>query len=556
MLIKNITINFGSKGTDDPLTYEPAPINILIGPNNSGKSLFLREMDRRLRENRPFAELSILANITFDESSFPEAKSFLENLKTYEYGGRHAHENHIYFPYTGENTQISTEGYNAWLINPTFNDPHGVYRIYLKYATVKLDGPNRIGLVADKQLGDLQAEPKNRLEQLFQDLDSRTELRKVIFDAIGAYFVLDPTKPGHVRIRLSKSEPSSIMEEQGIHPEAVQFHAKALLVSEASDGIKAFCGILIELYAGDPKVLLIDEPEAFLHPTLATGLAKAIANKAGSTGKQLFIATHSSNFLWGCIQSGVPLNIIRQTYNDNVATARLLKSAELSPLMRDPMLRSVGVLEGLFYNGVIVTEGDSDRAFYAEINERLLDYSNGRGAKNTLFLNAQNKQTIRRIISLLRNVGIPAAGIVDIDVVKEGGRVWTDTLRSVGVPEPLIEALSTLRTSTKVALEATGKDMKTEGGMSLLTSDNLRSAIELFDILDEYGLFVVRGGEVESWLKELGVQGKSGWLTSIFERMGSVPSDANYIKPSEHDVWQFVDTIATWISKPDRKGLH
>jgi hypothetical protein len=53
------------------------------------------------------------------------------------------------------------------------------------------------------------------------------------------------------------------------------------------------------------------------------------------------------------------------------------------------MLRSVGVLEGLFYNYVIVGEADADRAFYQEINERL-------------------PAAIPKIIEPLRKLGIPS----------------------------------------------------------------------------------------------------------------------------------------------------
>lgn len=40
--------------------------------------------------------------------------------------------------------------------------------------------------------------------------------------------------------------------------------------------------------------------------------------------------------------------------------------------MQNPLLRSIGVFNALFYNAVVVTEADADRAFYQEINERLL----------------------------------------------------------------------------------------------------------------------------------------------------------------------------------------
>src|SRR5207248_10030214 len=114
---------------------------------------------------------------------------------------------------------------------------------------------------------------------------------------------------------------------------------------------------------------------------------------------------------------GAPVNIIRLTYRGGVATARVLRNDDLLKLMRNPLLRSTGVLNGLFYEFVVVTESDSDRAFYQEINERLLRFNPELGIPNCLFLNAQNKQTVRSIIRPLRELGIPAAGIVDIDVL-------------------------------------------------------------------------------------------------------------------------------------------
>ncbi|WP_224369689.1 hypothetical protein [Hyalangium versicolor] len=54
-----------------------------------------------------------------------------------------------------------------------------------------------------------------------------------------------------------------------------------------------------------------------------------------------------------------------------------------------------------------------------EINERLLAVKKGHRA--CAFLNAQNKQTIHRIISPLREMGIPAAAVVDLDVISKGG---------------------------------------------------------------------------------------------------------------------------------------
>jgi hypothetical protein len=65
-----------------------------------------------------------------------------------------------------------------------------------------------------------------------------------------------------------------------------------------------------------------------------------------------------------------------------------------------------------------VTESDNDRAFYSEIYYRLAEKESG--YPSLLFVNAQNKQTIRDIIEPLRAFGVPAAAIVDIDILKDG----------------------------------------------------------------------------------------------------------------------------------------
>jgi len=70
-------------------------------------------------------------------------------------------------------------------------------------------------------------------------------------------------------------------------------------------------------------------------------------------------------------------------------------------LTRNPLLRSTGALSGLFYEFVIVTESDTDRAFYNEVNERLVSFRNEWSVPNCLFLNAQNKQTVSSIITEL-----------------------------------------------------------------------------------------------------------------------------------------------------------
>jgi hypothetical protein len=419
-----------------------------------------------------------------------------------------------------------------------------------------LDGRSRINLISEQPAGDLQQAAQTSFQALFRDDGRRHEVRRIVADAFGWYFVIDPTHLGQLRIRLAERAPNSDLEERGIHHEAVQFHSKAQLIDLASDGVKAFTGIVTELVAGDPKIVLIDEPEAFLHPSLAYKLGYEISRAALTADKRVFASTHSPTFVMGCIQSGAPVNIIRLTYRENVATARLLPSREILELMRNPLLRSTGVLSGLFYEFVIVTESDTDRAFYQEVNERLVRYKPEWGIPNCLFINAQNKQTVQTIIRPLRKLGIPTAGIVDVDILKDGGTNWANLLESVNVPAMSHAALATLRSSVKQAMESTGRDMKRDGGVAILTQGDREAAHNLLDQLNDYGIFVVPGGELESWLRPLGVNGKGPtWLIDVFERMGEDPDTADFLKPSDGDVWRFIADVKEWLINPNRKGI-
>ena len=336
----------------------------------------------------------------------------------------------------------------------------------------------------------------------------------------------------------------------------MQFHASAQLIDQASDGVKAFTGIIMEVIAGDPRVILIDEPEAFLHPSLASKLGYEVSRAALSADKRVFFATHSPTFVMGCIQSGAPVNIVRLTYRDGVATARVLPSSELLELMRNPLLRSTGVLSGLFYEFVVVTESDADRAFYQEVNERLLRFNPEWGIPNCLFINAQNKQTVQTIIRPLRQLGIPAAGVVDVDVLKDGGSNWTNLLSSANIPAIAHGSLATMRSAVKQAMDNTGRNMKRDGGIAILQQQDQEAAMNLLNQLGEYGIFVVPGGELESWLRHLAASGHGpAWLIDVFEKMGEDPDSQVFLKPSSDDVWAFMQKIKAWLIDSNRKGI-
>jgi hypothetical protein len=416
---------------------------------------------------------------------------------------------------------------------------------------IRLDGRTRFQLISPRNTDDLQSRPTSHLSVIFRSRAKRLTIRRLLHGAFGTYFVIDPTGIQQLRIRMSVREPSRDEEEQSLTEAAQQFHSTAQLIENCSDGVQAYTGILCAMCAGGYKQVLIDEPEAFLHPPLARRLGRETSRLAGEAGGQLIAATHSSDFLLGCVESGWPVTVMRMSYVNGSSQPRLVDPQQLLRFLKHPLFRSANVVSGLFHDGVVVTESDNDRAFYSEIYSRVRQ--DEPALPDILFLNAQNKQTAREIFGPLRRFGVPAAAILDVDVIKEK---FSDTLEAAGVPVASHGPWGQWRSVVKGAFEAAGIDMKQRYALTKLPSDAQTAANDLFDQLDQYGVFVVRNGELEAWLASLGVTAKkTDWAVAMLERLGVLAGTVDYVPTGSGDVWQFIRGVAAWVRNPSRKGV-
>jgi predicted ATPase len=554
-MISSFRLKFGRAPGVPPEDIFVSPITVFVGPNNSGKSRVLGEIANACQGGGAGGNSQLLETLNFAGLPNTSVMTAIERISMALGPGERLQEGQILIGKGTNRNVVAVETIRNLLQNPSANS--GAFcNLFLRHSTLILNGVNRINLISDQQLGDLQTQPTTSLQTLFRDDAKRQEVRRILFDAFGVQFVIDPTSSGQLRIRLSNRAPQSVKEERSLDEDAIKFYTAALHISGASDGVKAFAGIIVELKAGDPSVLLIDEPEAFLHPSLASKLGLEVSRSAQSAEKRVFVSTHSPAFVMGCIQSGAPVTIVRLTYRGGVATARVLLGTDILELMRHPLLRSTGVLSGLFYEFVVVTESDADRAFYQEVNERLLQFRPEWGIPNCLFINAQNKTTVQMILRPLRKLGIPAAGIIDIDILKNKGSDWTNLLTSSNIPEISHQSLATIRAAVKEAMDATGRDMKRDGGLHILSTADREAAENLLTQLSNYGIFVVPGGELESWVKQLGATGHGpAWLIKVFEKMGENPEATDYVRPADGDVWKFMSQIKEWLSNPNRRGI-
>ncbi|MDC0708020.1 AAA family ATPase [Stigmatella sp. ncwal1] len=427
--------------------------------------------------------------------------------------------------------------------------------------TLRLDGRQRLEHVRPTALPTKDERSNNPLTKLLKDTPSRELLRQIVHEAFDDYLSIDVSSFQKTELKMS-AEPPGEHEFTPLKSETLEYFQRARSIDNFSDGVKSFVGLLSAVLSDEYVVMLIDEPEAFLHPPLARRLGQKLHQLSRKRGAHILAATHSSDFLMGCIQASPDVNIVRLTYRQGIPTARLLPVDELQQMMMDPLLRSTGTLSALFHEGAIVCEGDRDRAFYQEINERLLQ--NKEGADGCLFMNAHSKQAIHRVIKMLRRMGIPAAAVVDLDLIIDENTL-KDLLTAVDASPTAIKSLGMIkgeffRLFVDMASEKEkGKALLKSQGIKALSEKQRQSMISLFfKPLAEQGIFVVPEGEVESWLSNLHPEGgrpsKSDWLDIIFEALGSDPH-GKYIHPGTGDVWDFMRGIAKWIGDPNREGL-
>ncbi len=558
-LIRAITLKSGPQGLSSSLTLRPGSVTVFIGPNHSGKSRILQEINEAVPKESTIRFSKVLQGLEFNPIDALSRAGFQSEIRIqcrqFEKDGvphielfNEAHRIMLLSEFEDVLGQFATvEGMRAQF-------GHVGHNLANKLC-LHLNGGKRLDILNATTRENLSGKMGTTLGILFQDDAKRGEVQRIVRQAFGWHLLIDVTGKDNFRAVISETKPP-VGVERSISNEALNFLRKCDEITTMSDGVRAYCGMIAAVTASEAKVVLLDEPEAFLHPALCNSLANELCRKARETGRQLIIATHSASFLLGCVQAAVDLNIVRLTYRSGLATSRVLENKEIVPLMRNPLLRSIGALNGVFFESVVVTEAETDRAFYEEVNNRCLAFRNENGIQDCLFLNAQNWQTTR-IIGPLRKLGIPAAAVVDIDLVcEEAGASFQSLLEAAGIPEHSRVSMGQLRGRLRPQTDEGKKNLKARG-IEALSGDARQSLEDFIEQLANYGVFIVPCGEVEGWLPNLKRASayKSVWLENTFEVMGEDATLETYVKPADDDVWNFFGKIKHWLHDPNRRGV-
>jgi energy-coupling factor transporter ATP-binding protein EcfA2 len=199
--------------------------------------------------------------------------------------------------------------------------------------------------------------------------------------------------------------------------------ASTIPLVQQGDGMRSFATVLIQLLAPTTaSVLLLDEPEAFLHPPQARLLGEFIA-KEKLEHAQLFVATHSADVLQGLLNvASEHLRIVRIQREGTVNRVKELDKAQTKAIGADPLMKFSNVLSGIFYQRVIIGESDADCMFYSALLD--LPAVHGKLQPDVLFIHAGGKHRMAALAEALRALD------VDVDIIGHGcasGRRCSET---------------------------------------------------------------------------------------------------------------------------------
>lgn len=230
-MITKLELSFGAKPGTPALDFAPGPVTVFVGPNNSGKSLVLREIGASLfdtvRQNTDFwegyigpAARRIVRKLELPVTEWIHIRRHFENVDTTGmiYVGsllasRPHHSSHI------NPARLLTE-----LDQQRQPDMFEHARLMVLRSQVEmLDGQRRLNLLDPRPTGDLKQRPTNLLQSLFRDDVRRRRLAAMTKEAFGRHFVIDPTRGEFLQVAMSAELPKTIEEERSLSEAAIRF---------------------------------------------------------------------------------------------------------------------------------------------------------------------------------------------------------------------------------------------------------------------------------------------------------------------------------------------
>lgn len=571
---------------NDGTTIEPGRLTVMVGANNAGKSRALKDIVAQTTTDHPTSgvivknagwslpqtlhELLEAYNLAwYQEDHGPWARRILDPDLCREHYTRGTSSPVVYEDYQFQNTEEALGRFAA-----NFGTD------MITFLTTE----HRLQLVKESQSPSHERQTANLLQALYNEVpQAEKAIRALIRQAFGREVALDFTVPQQLLLRVGDDFSALPPDPRDARPILAR-HEK---LNEQGDGIRSFVGIVVAMLSLKRSVVLIDEPEAFLHPPQAFRIGTFLAAQVSDT-RQIILATHSADVLRGILSKTQDVTILRIDRLGKSNSFRLLEPDRLKELATNPLLSSARVLDGLFYAGAVVVEADSDARFYQATSTKR------RADLDLHFVNADSKHTVPRITSIYQHMGVRCAGIVDVDAVTkwseleqqlitlgcnteelqraqnlqvgiaQGVKYIAPEQRWEDVKRQLSELLSTM-TSTEeqgslakekllpriekqcqaIAHATKGSSQLKRYGRAALPQERQAQFDQLLQLCAVKGLFILPCGELESMLEEYGIPyttDKRAWLTQALQLLPHLEvNDARY-------PWKFLKDIHERLS--------
>lgn len=260
-----------------------------------------------------------------------------------------------------------------------------------------------------------------------------------------------------------------------------------IVIEQAASGLYEILFLLTTILGESGKILLLDEPELHLHPTMQKRILNLLSKSKTSGRNQIFLITHSpylisaadieATWRFTMTEHGTKVHNLGKVLSELESK----EQGKLAVKLYSPDVRSI-----LFGRGVILVEGSSDKIVVEQIDRYLSAKEKGANIDESEWpiIDIGGKESLLSFMTLSHMLGVPNLAILDYDALMH--RVHTIRLNGQEV-----------KTSTIVsALWRTDKLEKWQNHMDLLSEvpesewyEN--SYLENFRSLAlKYGIFV------------------------------------------------------------------
>jgi hypothetical protein len=528
-------------------TRVPIPttgVTVIVGPNNVGKSRSLKDVFR-LCESSGATSPKVVKQI--EPEGYGDPEEFLDRFQ-----GAISSRNHLRYGQDLEifgplKARIRLDDLIKLLSDPLTSECGPLTPFFVTVASVE----HRLSATTPPDAYDaLDEAPTHPIQSLFSSEQLEQRVSAAFEKAFSVPLFVNRFSGKEITVHCGEPPATSPVEQY------LTQCRKIPRLEEQGDGMRAFAGALFYLLTTRSFVVLLDEPEAFLHPPQARLLGTMLAGSLGQN-KQVIVATHSGDVVRGLLDSATSgVTIIRLTREGEINIPSVLQPADIKRVWDDPALRFSNVLDGLFHEQVVLCEGEGDCRFFAAMLNALCE-SQGRRVPDVMFVSTNGKERLPVISSCLRQLRVPVTVIGDFDILRDSsllakvvssqGGDWSalekrwatvNSAVSQGLKvrtngEVLGELTKLLPTEyardpfTKTRAENCRGTLKVEGpwdrakeiGLSAVPpSDATVAAKALLAELRSLRIFAIESGELESFDRSAASSKGVKWVNAVLEK--------------------------------------